>query len=287
MRRVRQVGFQIALGIGVFAAGYGLGVMSYRHGWPPISAYRRLTAPSPAYLTDLSGRRDVPCPSAGPRTAVLLALGQSNAANLGLARQTPITGAPTVTNFFDGKCYAAGDSLLGAEGGSSSVWTLVGNDLVADGAFTDVVLAVFAIGNTSIADWNGTPFFQRRLDRIVSDLQSRRLPPTMVLWFQGERDGQDHTEGAAYVSAFESFARGLRARGVTAPIYLSLTTLCQSPPNPGIRSAQRTLQQRQGFAAGPDTDSVGLAYRWDGCHFTPEGQARVATLWADALRRRD
>jgi len=264
---------------------YVLGLATYKNSWPPLSTWRRLKGPqalSYSYFADVSAKTATACPASQARTAVLLALGQSNASNTG-GGEPPVRADPAVVNFFDGKCYAAEDPLLGSDGTGNSVWTLVANRLIAGRAFDRIVIAPFTMSATSISDWTEREYFQRRLDRVIADLTRSRLAPTIVIWFQGEADNLAHTAGDAYVMRFESFYRSLRARGVSAPMYVSVTTLCQNPPDPGLRAAQQRLLSLDGIRPGPDTDTLGYGYRWDGCHFTPEGRAAVARMWADAL----
>lgn len=267
--------------------GYVFGLATYRYGWPPVSTLRRLTAPPPySYFADVSAKTAAPCPASGARTSVILAIGQSNASNAGRAGEAHVRAEPAVLNFFDGTCYVAEDPLLGSDGSGNSVWTLVAGRLIADGAFDHVVIAPFTISGTSIGDWTGKEYFRRRLDRVIADLTKSRLAPTIVAWFQGEADNLAHTTGDAYATQFESLYRSIRARGVSASMYVSVTTLCQNPPDPALRAAQQKLLSLDGIRPGPDTDTLGYGYRWDGCHFTPEGRTAVARLWADALLRR-
>jgi hypothetical protein len=275
-----------AVGAALVLAAYLAGGLTYRNGWPPLGTFRRLTHRDlPRYFSDLTVRTPAPCPPVGPRTAVVLALGQSNAASWASA-DTPFSATPGVVSFFDGHCYVPADPLLGSDGAAHSIWPLVAADWIADRAFDRVVIVPFAIANTSIDDWMEKPFFARRLDTIVSDLNRTGLPPTAIAWFQGETDNLAQTSGETYVSRFASFYRALRARGLSAPLFLSLTTRCQGAPNAQLRAAQRTLQTLEGIRPGPDTDTLGYAFRWDGCHFTSEGRTAVARLWADAIARR-
>jgi hypothetical protein len=247
-------------------SGYVFGLATYHFGWPPVSTVRRLIAPPQySYFADLSGKHAAPCPASGARTAVILALGQSNAANAGAPGDMHVRDAPAIVNYFDGACYAAEDPLLGSDG---------------------TVIAPFTIIGTSIGEWTSRDYFQRRLDRVVADLAKSRLPPTIVVWFQGEADNQEHTTADAYTKAFETLYRGIRARGVSASVYVSVTTLCQDLPDPALRAAQQKLTSIDGVRPGPDTDALGYGSRWDGCHFTSEGRAAAAHLWADALLRR-
>jgi Carbohydrate esterase, sialic acid-specific acetylesterase len=214
---------------------------------------------------------------------VILALGQSNAANFG-PRASSIRSRPAVVNFFDGSCYAAEDPLLGADGEGASVWTLVGDRLIAVGDFDHVVLATFALASTSIEAWTQQQYFSRRLARIVGDLKASRLEPTMIFWFQGEADNQARTTANDYARRFETLSRAIRARGLVAPIYVSRTSICQIPASAELRVAHEKVLRIDGVKAGPDTDALGYESRWDGCHFSDEGLERLARLWVDAVR---
>ena len=79
----------------------------------------------------------------------------------------------------------------------------------------------------------------------------------------------------------------IRSQGVNAPIYISIASRCwERSGDPGIQNAQRALVQlKQGILAGPNTDILGLEYRYDGCHFSGRGLDAVADLWLDALTK--
>ncbi len=283
MFKVRGTWF---VGASLLLSAYMLGLATYRNSWPPVSTWRRLKGPpalSYSYFADVTGKTATPCPASQARTAVILALGQSNASNAS-AGEAHVRADAAVVNFFDRTCYVAEDPLLGSDGGGNSVWTLVANRLIAERVFDNVVIAPFTMSATSIRDWTEKEYFQQRLDRVITDLSTSHLAPTIVIWFQGEADNLAHTSGDVYVMRFESFYRALRARGVSAPMYVSVTTLCQNPPDPGLRAAQQKLLSLDGIRPGPDTDALGYAYRWDGCHFTLEGRAALARMWADALQ---
>jgi hypothetical protein len=72
---------------------------------------------------------------------------------------------------------------------------------------------------------------------------------------------------------------------VTAPIYVAVNSRCKEhKPDPDIRQAQmRLVDISHGILLGPDTDMLGLAYRFDGCYFSDEGLEKASELWVDAL----
>ena len=54
-----------------------------------------------------------------------------------------------------------------------------------------------------------------------------------------------------------------------------------------VRAAQIALRDPAGrIYAGPDTDTLGLGDRYDGCHFSTEGTEKAAGLWWEAIRPR-
>lgn len=265
-------------------AGYVLGVFSYRSDWPPISTYRLIRDPQPlGYYADIRGKTQVPCPPSGDRTIVLLALGQSNASNRRLTGEPHLNPAPAAVNFFEGACYLASDPLLGADGDGSSVWTLVGHRLAVD-TDKNVVVAPFTANGTTVHQWSDNWFLKRRLARIITSLGAASLTPTAVAWFQGESDATLRTSEDDYVAYFLKLYKFIRENGVAAPVYVSASTVCQGFPNETVRRAQRKLTSiDSGILRGPDTDTLGFGYRWDGCHFTAEGRAAAAQLWAQVL----
>lgn len=278
-------GLRLGILCAVAAAAYALGAATVRWNLPPYREYQAYVSSTRiGGFSDTRQKTPVPCPAAGARTAVLLALGQSNAANSG-AFAPARHAASGVVNVFDGRCFTAGDPLLGGDGAGTSIWPHLGDRLLATGAYDAVVVAVFAVNDTPLHRWVDERAFGRHLDQIAESLRRASLMPTAILWAQGEADARIGTTTEDYVNQFQRFASGLRSRGLTAPIYLAASTLCARPPEPRIRAARERLIGTNGIVAGPDTDALGFGFRFDGCHFTGDGQARAAELWSAALTR--
>jgi hypothetical protein len=81
----------------------------------------------------------------------------------------------------------------------------------------------------------------------------------------------------------------VRETGVDAPVYVSLATLCEEAPHPfqnraEIRRGQKNLISiRDRILPGPDTDTIGIEHRRDGCHFAASGQELAAHAWFKAI----
>jgi hypothetical protein len=209
-----------------------------------------------------------------PGTAVILAFGQSNAANSGERHYVP-HGAVHVFNIFDAQFYRAIDPLPGASNDGGSVWGRLGDMLIDAGFARSVLIVPTAFGGTYVEDWAPGGQCYRRL---------------MFALHRGESNA-NHTPMAAdeYRGCFRSMLRGLRAAGVKAPIYVALATLCEDAPHPFQNSAQIRLGQRKVVSIwdrvlpGPDIDQIGIEHRRDGCHFSASGQELAARAWFKAV----
>jgi hypothetical protein len=124
-----------------------------------------------------------------------------------------------------------------------------------------------------------------RLSEALRQIQNAGLTVNIAMWQQGEADAyppQPDPEG--YKKHFRAMVDDLRHNGMRAPVFVAKSTLCMSPPNEIIRQAQGELVDvKAGILQGADTDSIGAADRFDGCHFSESGLRRAAELWFDVI----
>jgi len=220
---------------------------------------------------------------AAQRPIVILALGQSNAANLGAS--TP-SGGPPINLIADGKCFMAIDPLPGSSGDGGSIWYRLAHRLPALGLQRTIVVSVLGVDATSIDDWTATQSpLRERLVLQLKSMQTAGLAPELILWQQGEADARAATTEQVYSAGLDKLAVILEQAGSRAPIFLARSTVCRSDPNAAVRTAIEAKAQSNGrFRLGPDTDTlVGADLRRDGCHFSGQGLDRAAQLWAVTL----
>jgi hypothetical protein len=219
------------------------------------------------------------------RTMVALAFGQSNAANAGETPGPEITG---VYEYYRRRLYRARDPLLGADGTGGSLWLPLAGKALGSGSFDAVVLVPFAISTTEIARWAPGGNLHDALIATIQQAQRSGLRFTHLLWQQGEADAQRGTTEAEYRKHFLAMLVAIRQLGVDAPIYVANTTFCsKARTSETIRRAQKSLiDERAGIRAGPDTDTLTFAERYDGCHFSTEGTEKAAQLWWQAIQPR-
>ena len=236
------------------------------------------------FRSDLAGRQEKKLSELSSHDDLMVAIvfGQSNSANYGESRHKSV---PGVYNFHRGKLYLAEDPLLGAQGGRGSVWTRLGDMLVGNGIYDSVVFVSLGMGATPISRWTDGGDLHKRILQAAKQLSDVNLRPTHLLWHQGESDASLGTPPEDYQAMFRKMIQSIRSKEIDAPIYISIATRCKSlRGDSGLQQAQRELvAPSAGILAGPDTDQLGFAYRYDGCHFTDEGLQRHAELWYEKL----
>ncbi len=238
-------------------------------------------------LVAYPGKTKVDCPVQGEGMGVLLAIGQSNAANH--ASQRVVTRHPgAVLNYFEGACFAAASPLLGASAGKGEFITLLADTLVSEGVYMSVVIVSGGIGSSPIARWQRDGDLNERLKATLKEL-SARYRVTDVVWHQGESDFDYSTSMKTYVTSFHSLLETLTESGVQAPVFTAIATRCTAGTNGSnpVADAQRALVDNKRVFLGADTDNLlTAADRQSGtCHFTESGQVKTATAYAAAIRQ--
>jgi hypothetical protein len=279
--------------LAVAAVSYSYGAFSFAYRTFPIhwlGGVKRIALPDRGareptrpVVSDARGRQEVDCASIREDAAILLIMGQSNAANSGDTRYK--TRHDVINyNWVDGKCYHAEDPLLGTDGDGGTIWTRMGDDLIESGHYKQVVLVDIAVSGTRIRMWAGGEGPTRHAVKIAAELRRHGRHFTHVLWHQGESDWE--TPRDIYIRLFQEMAEYLRANDIKAPIFVAQTTLCLGRHAPDVLQAQIELPTlMDNVFAGANADSVDrLRDRQDDlCHFKDSGLNQLAGLWRDAL----
>ncbi|MCW1968163.1 MAG: hypothetical protein KIH69_008605 [Anaerolineae bacterium] len=221
--------------------------------------------------------------SGAKRRMVALVFGQSNAGNYGDVRFASRAG---VYNLRYGRITPAVDPLRGAQGEGGSVWTRLGDQLIVNGIYDEVVFVPVSFGGTEIGQWVPEMPLFKQIESAVKDVHERGWRFTHLLWHHGESDNALKIGYADYQLRFRNMLRGIRELGVDAPIFVSVASRCgQYGPNNDIQGAQSNLVNHdQRIWAGPNTDNLGNEFRHDTCHLNAAGQNATANMWLAILR---
>jgi hypothetical protein len=112
------------------------------------------------------------------------------------------------------------------------------------------------------------------------------LPADLILWQQGETEGWSPTaDGREYLATLRSLIAACHEAAPRAVFLVAQATFGnQAPSNAQIRFAQAEAAALPGTAAGPDLDTLDIAFRRDGIHFNARGLEAAAALWLAALQ---
>lgn len=232
---------------------------------------------------------DLPLPSAqlpdltnDAQAFIGLVLGQSNAGSHG----SPFVSQDTPQNsyqFWQGSVYAAVDPLYGSTGNGGSIWMQLSPQLLND--HPAVVWAATVVDATIIADWIPGGTYHRYLTDTLDAIEAESLPVDAVFWIQGSRDAVIAKPEEEYFQALQELIRILQNSLTDTPIYLAKATRCYElePYMPVRNAVDRAIAEFDGVYAGIDLDRLGLAYRFDGCHLTRDGQTKAAQQWYEVL----
>lgn len=239
----------------------------------------RRVAPDVAYdtlnrVTFNAAATPVPCPT--ENVEAWFVAGQSNAAG---HAQPPAGDAPgRVFQFHQGRCYTLASPLLGA-----GAWPddsrnynpfqhLAQTYSAATGKV--VVLKLYSIGGTSIKAWD-----TNLLPMEAAELLSL-YPISRFLWQQGETDNFEGMGTTEYVQRFESLL--MRVGADRAHVAQSSICAGSSEVN-AISAAHQELQKKY---PGPNTDPIATStYRYDECHFNPQGVLEFTRRWMQTLAK--
>lgn len=245
---------------------------------------------------------------------VFVVAGQSNSANHGAEKQASGTGRVAA---FDGqKWQVAHDPQPGASGEGGSFLPPFG-DAMAQRFGVPIGLVACGVGATSVREWQPahTPFpnpptlegnVVRRpdgtwestgtlFDAFVSRL--RPLGPRgfrAILWHQGESDAHQRDPSRTLAGSLyqELLIRLIGETGRSLgwePTWFVAQASYHEPgdeSSPEIRAAQAAVATQGHAQPGPDTDSLGGAFRDSGgrgVHFSGPGLRQHAALWVEKV----
>lgn len=106
-----------------------------------------------------------------------------------------------------------------------------------------------------------------------------------ILFHHGEADNRrDAAAASRYKSDLRDMLLALQAAGIQSPVYISQASICVSASDALLLRAQAEIPTELVNARpGPNTDSPGMLYGYDGCHFYESWKYRLAELWYESL----
>jgi len=234
---------------------------------------------------------------------VYLVNGQSNSVNYGKYSDTrTFNNQYNVHVFYKGKTYNMNNPLAGSEGKLDCVWKLLGEKMIEDRKHDHVVFALTGCGSACIKDLLK---YKEYFEDAYTELVEKYGKIDGILYHQGESDSGSHKikntndeneiRSSEYYKDFNTLMKPMVDDNYSKDkIYVSRVTMgckyvlkdvnkenTELILDPMLGAIQDVL--RDEYNKGPDTDTLGLIYRFDNCHFNDEGLNKHAKLWFKVL----
>ncbi|MGO7319365.1 sialate O-acetylesterase [Rhizobium ruizarguesonis] len=244
-------------------------------------------------VLDLTGRIEVARGDIGPRTAVIVVIGQSLSVNEVPTPYVPVNTNIDQLNIFDGKLYRAKDPLLGLNVSGGAVTDLRGtwmlpmaDKLITAGYFDRVILVPMAVGNTRADQWASeatAPYLFNKINVVALRLRDAGLPCTAIMWGQGESDTSAGTSQASYTASLQKIIAEFNHAIPGCPILVAQETYYYGATSAAVLAAQAAVVNGTTVFAGENVDSIGSGGRYDNTHLNETGADQRATLAVAAL----
>lgn len=229
---------------------------------------------SRAFNTDTRGVAAVPCPA---NAIVLVTGGQSNAGNAFADPLVPPADSGAYM-MLAGRCYPVRDPVLGATGDRGSLWTGLGPAL-ARASGRPVIFINGAVGGSQLGDWaDERSGYVAHLAGETAAARKAGVVADTVIWIQGETDAAVQLEPALYVEQMQAVMAAFDATGALSPqtpwlVFRSTTCKARANNGPAIDAAlTRWALREPRVILGPNASALGMAARWDACHFNGQGR---------------
>jgi hypothetical protein len=187
----------------------------------------------------------------------------------------------------DGNEKLAADPFDWADCDQGSMWIPLGERLVQSGFASKVTFMPIGVAGTSVGDWKPGGRAFHKLMSAIKVISKARAKFDYALWHQGSSD-----VGENPIKYRDQLAGVLKFITLNVPIdkwVIAQHTKCGQAFDSKINKQQKVVGSNFYYRRflGPDTDSLGDEYRYDGCHLNKKGQEKMAKLWFESILEAD
>ena len=232
----------------------------------------------------LTSKYDIVTPIVNNNTGIYITYGQSNSTNHG---QIGYEVESNVYMFYNNNTFIYRDPSLGGTGLDGSVWGMVGDKLIEQGVYDEVIFSNCGWGGKSINELKKGEIFEY-LTENYTQLIEKFGRVDGLLFHQGESDNVENGD-KYYYDSFVEFLENLESNKIQTKIYLSRVSYCGLRlKNDDLTSVQNKLiDDFSNVLEGPNTDLLtDKKYRLpDDCHFSFKGYDKFSDMWVELLTK--
>jgi hypothetical protein len=211
---------------------------------------------------------------------IFITYGQSNSCNSGEIGYSVIN---EVFQFYNDSTYLYEDPSLGGTKIYGSVWGMVGDKLIENEIYDQVVFSMTGYGGKTIGELSHGHYYEYFIVNYCQLLKKFGRVDG-ILFHQGESNRW--SENQQYYNEFELFYNKIKNDGICSPFYLSLVSYCGDGVDLTLLNIQNDIIINfENILRGPNTDLlIKPQYRLsDNCHFSLLGYQHFSDMWVDCI----
>jgi len=211
---------------------------------------------------------------------IFITYGQSNSTNHGEIGYSVIN---EVFQFYNDSTYLYEDPSLGGTGLGGSVWGMVGDKLIENEIYDQVLFSMTGWTGKTIGQLSQGEYYEYFIGNYCQ-LLKRFGKVDGILFHQGESNhGKNNKD---YDDGFRFFYTKMKEDCIVTPFYLSLVSYCFLESDSILLNIQNDLIINfENVLRGPNTDLlIEPQYRLPYyCHFSLLGYQHFSDMWVDAI----
>jgi len=217
---------------------------------------------------------------------IFITYGQSNSTNQGEIGYSVIN---EVFQYYNDSTYLYEDPSLGGTGSGGSVWGMLGDKLIENEIYDQVIFSMTGWGGKTIGQLSQGEDYEYFIENYCQ-LLTKFGRVDGILFHQGEANRW--LDDQQYYNEFELFYNKMKNDGICSPFYLSLVSYCGCNPTDrcGVDSTLLNIQNDiiinfENVLRGPNTDLlIEPEYRLsDNCHFSLLGYQHFSDMFVDCI----
>jgi hypothetical protein len=221
--------------------------------------------------------------AANARDIYILVIGEGSSSNCNSHSFTEVPGVYQIG--LAGTIKSARDPFEWADCKNGSVWIPLGQEMISAGIADNVIFMPVGLARTKARDWleGGRAF--KKLMTVIATVKQHNIKFDYAFWQPGFSDS-----GASEAQHVNELGRVIKFVSLNINVdkwIIAQGAGCGVSTDPDIESAQLEVAGNRLFNRfpGPNTGSLGGAYRSNTCNFNERGQRKLAKLWLGSLVR--
>jgi hypothetical protein len=138
------------------------------------------------------------------------------------------------------------------------------------------------VGGSSITLWRDGGSLNKMFEGRLKNAIENQIQITHFLFHQGEADNR--MSGSEYANGLLEVIDLTRQYYPNSKFFVSQASVCRNASSVEILKSQRDATKIPNVYLGPNTDSISINDRYDGCHLSGRGAEAASNEWVRLIQ---